>query len=234
MDVPLHHVLPAPAHRTTHTAAYATPLGQHDDRPWVGLCMVVSLDGSTVVDGASAGLSGDSDLAVMLQLRSIADVILVGAGTAASEGYGPPKTPGQRIGVVTRRGSVDTSSELFASGAGFVVTTESASFEERGVDVIRAGSDDVDLAAAIALIPSVCPGTAFVQAEGGATLNGALAEADLIDEMNITTSPAVVGGEGLRMVAGAPDLGHRFDLAQMTVDDESFVFSRWTRCRTSP
>lgn len=234
MDVPLHHVLPAPPHRTTQADAYAAPLGRHDDRPWVGLCMVASIDGSTVVDGASAGLSSDNDVGVLLQLRSIAHVVLVGAGTAASEGYGPPKTPGQRIAVVTGRGSVDTSSELFTSGAGFVITTESATFEERGVDVIRAGSEQVDLAAAIASIPSVRPGATFVQAEGGATLNGALAASDLIDEMNITTSPASVGGDGRRLVAGAPDLSHRFDLEQMLVDDESFVFSRWIRRRTSP
>jgi len=234
MDVPLHHVLPAPAHSTTPGAAYAAPLGRRSDRPWVGLCMVVSIDGSTVVDGASAGLSSDNDFAVLIQLRSIADVILVGAGTVASEGYGPPKTPGQRVAVVTRGGSVDTSSELFTSGAGFVITTESATFEERGVDVIRVGSDEVDLDAAIPLIPSVCPGATFVQAEGGATLNGALAAADLVDEMNITTSPAIVGGDGSRLVAGAPDLGQRFDLEQMVIDGESFVFSRWIRRRTSP
>ena len=234
MDVPLHHVLPAPAHPTTQADAYAAPLGRHRDRPWVGLCMVVSLDGSTVVDGASAGLSSDNDVAVLLQLRSIADVVLVGAGTAASEGYGPPKTPGQRIAVVTGRGSVDTSSELFASGAGLVITTEAATFQERGVDVIRAGSEHVDLAAAIARIPSVCPGASFIQAEGGASLNGALSDADLIDEMNITTSPAAVGGDGSRMINGARDLSQRFHLEQMLVDDESFVFSRWIRRRTSP
>lgn len=234
MDVPLHHVLPAPAHRTTPGDAYSAPLGRHRDRPWVALCMVASLDGSTVVDGASAGLSSDNDSDVLIQLRSIADVVLVGAGTADGEGYGPPKKPGQRIAVVTGRGSVDTSIELFTSGAGFVITTESASFEERGVDVIRAGSEHVDLTAAIAMIPSVCPGATFVQAEGGATLNGALADADLLDEMNITTSPAAVGGEGSRLIAGAGDHGHRFHLEQMLVDDESFVFSRWIRRRTSP
>ena len=36
--------------------AYAEPLGRHTDRPWVMLCMVASIDGSTVVDGRSAAL----------------------------------------------------------------------------------------------------------------------------------------------------------------------------------
>ena len=37
--------------------AYDAPLGALSDRPWVGLCMVNSIDGSTVVDGRSTELS---------------------------------------------------------------------------------------------------------------------------------------------------------------------------------
>ncbi len=227
----MQRLLPTPAATVSLEDAYGASLGTHPDRPWVGLCMVASIDGSTVVDGASAGLSSDNDTGVLLQLRSIADVIIVGAGTARSEGYGPPSKRGQRIGVVTRSGSVDTSSELFASGAGFVITTTSAEFEERGVDVIRVGDDDVDLAAAIRRIPEVSPGATFVQAEGGASLNGALADGDLFDELNLTTSPAVVGGDGPRLISGAGDLSSRYELAQMAIDDEAFVFSRWRRRR---
>lgn len=227
----MQRLLPPPAANVSIAEAYSGPLGTTADRPWIGLCMVASIDGSTVVDGASAGLSGDNDMAVLLQLRSVADVIVVGAGTASGEGYGPPSKPGQRIGVVTRSGSVDTSSELFSSGSGFVITTTTSVFEERGVDVIRAGGDDVDLDAAFRRIRDVAPGASFVQAEGGAALNGALAEADLLDELNVTMSPAVVGGGGPRLTRDASDVSSRYELAQMLVDDESFVFSRWRRRR---
>ncbi len=229
----MQRLLPAPAENVTLEEAYAHPLGSHDDRPWVGLSMVASIDGSTVVDGASAGLSSDNDSGVLLRLRAIADVIIVGAGTARGEGYGPPSKPGQRIGVVTRSGSVDTTTDLFTSGAGFVITTSSAEFEERGVDVIRAGTEEVDLAAAIKRIPDVSPGATFVQAEGGPSLNGALADADLLDELNLTTSPALVGGDGPRLLNGASDVSSRYELAQLVVDDEAFVFSRWRRRRAA-
>lgn len=227
----MQRLLPSPVANVTLDEAYAGPLGSHSDRPWIGLSMVTSIDGSTVVDGASAGLSSDNDTAVLLRLRSIADVIIVGAGTARGEGYGPPSKPGQRIGVVTRSGSVDTATDLFTSGAGFVITTTSAEFEERGVDVIRVGTDDVDLPEAVRRIPDVCPGARFVQAEGGPTFNGALANADLLDELNLTTSPAIVGGDGPRLVHGAGDVTSRYELAQIVVDDEAFVFSRWRRRR---
>ena len=223
--------LPAPGAAITLDEAYASPLGSHDDRPWVGLSMVSSIDGSTVVNGASAGLSSENDSGVLLRLRTIADVIIVGAGTAHGEGYGPPSKPGQRIGVVTRSGSVDTSTDLFASGAGFVITTTSAEFDERGVDVLRVGKNEVDLSTAIRRIPEMSPGATFVQAEGGPSLNGALADADLLDELNLTTSPAIVGGDGPRLIKGAVDLSSRYELEQLVVDDEAFVFSRWRRRR---
>jgi 5-amino-6-(5-phosphoribosylamino)uracil reductase len=195
--------------------------------------MVASLDGSTVVDGRSAGLSSSNDSGVLLQLRSVADLIVVGAGTARGEGYGPPSKPGQRIGVVTASGSIDASSELFSSGRGFVITTESAPPQPAGVDVIRAGRGEVDLAAALSMIPTLCPRCEFVQVEGGATLNGALASADLFDELNLTTSPILAGGIGPRLTTGADDVTQRFELAQLAIDEQSFVFSRWRRRRAT-
>lgn len=222
---------PDPADVVTIADAYAGPLGGHEDRPWVGLCMVASLDGSTVIDGASAGLSSDNDGDVLARLRAVADVVIVGSATASGEGYGPPKKDGQRIGVVTGSGSVDTSTELFTSGAGFVITNERAEFDERGVDVLRVGTDEVDLATAIRRIPELSPGATYVQAEGGASLNGALADADLLDEINVTTSPMTVGGDGPRIVDTTADHAHRYELAQVLIDDECFVFTRWLRRR---
>ena len=233
----MHMLLPvgtAPDHAadTTIERAYAAPLGTRPNGPWVGLCMVASIDGSTVVEGRSAELSSPNDSGVLHQLRAIADVIIVGAGTVRGEGYGPPKKQGQRIGVVTRSGSVDTSAPLFASGAGFLITTEHTELPPGSrIDVIRAGIDSVDLRAAIARFDTVHDAPRFVQAEGGALLNGALLDADLLDEINVTTSPLCVGGSGPRLATGAAQLGHRYDLAQLVVDEQSFVFSRWLRRR---
>ena len=165
---------------TDVASAYATPLGRRPDRPWVMLSMVASIDGSTVVGGRSEALSNPTDITVLSQLRSIADVVIVGAATAAGEGYGPPRKASQRIGVVTRSGSVDTTTDLFRSGAGFVVTTEDAvvdptSAGDSSVDVLRCGQGDVDLHEMVRRIPEVCPGASVIQAEGGPRLNGSFA-----------------------------------------------------------
>jgi len=228
----MRRLLPDPADDLAVETIYTSPLGRHIDRPWVSLSMVASIDGSTVVDGRSGDLSSQTDSAVLAQLRALADVIVVGAGTVRQEGYGPPRKPGQRIGVITSSGDVDTTAELFTSGAGFLISPEDADhIDPTGIDVLRAGNGSVDLARAIELLARMVGECALVQAEGGAALNGMLAEADVLDELNITTSPATVGGDGRRLTSGAAAHVHRYDLAQLAVDDEQFLYSRWLRRR---
>ena len=193
--------------------------------------MVASIDGSIAVAGTSGGLSSPTDAAVLGRLRQLADVIVVGSGTVSDEGYGPPRKRGQRIGVVTRSGNVDLSSALFRSGAAFLVTTDDADFDTGDLDVVRAGHGSVDVALAIDRIAELVPSCSLIQAEGGARLNGALLDADMIDEINVTTSPSAVGGDGPRLAVGAGAVGHRYELAQLAVDEQSFLYARWLRRR---
>ena len=67
-----------------------------------------------------------------------------------------------------------------------------------------------------------------MQAEGGPALNAALAAADVIDELNLTISPLVSGGDGPRVVTGAPPIGRRMDLAHV-LEDDGFLFTRYVR-----
>jgi riboflavin biosynthesis pyrimidine reductase len=219
---------------TTVAEAYDVERRPHPHRPWVGLCMVVSLDGAVTVDGSSGGLGNPNDRELLITLRRLADVIVVGAGTARGEGYGPPRKQGQRIGVVTNRGtaggSIDPTAALFTSGAGFLIAPDAAEVDA-DIEVLRAGEQVVDLALAISTLDRIVPELRYVQAEGGPTLNAALLAADLIDELDLTISPRVVGNQGPRMTAGAGPIDARFDLAHLLIDDDGFVFGRWTRRR---
>lgn len=229
MPPELRRLLPAPAATISIRAAYDLERPTHPDRPWVGLCMVSSLDGSIAVDGTSGTLGNPNDLDILLTLRTLADLLVVGAGTVSGEGYGPPKKPGQRIGVVTNRGSVDLDSELFTSGAGFVIANEQTEIDESRVDVLRAGRDRVDIAEAVSRLDEIAPGVRYVQAEGGASLNASLLDADLIDELALTMSPHLVGGAGPRITNGADEAMRGYTLAHLLADDEGYVFSRWLR-----
>jgi riboflavin biosynthesis pyrimidine reductase len=193
--------------------------------------MIASLDGAVVVDGRSGPLGNPTDRDVLLSLRELADAVLVGAGTARGEGYGPPGKRGLRVGVVTNSGALDLSRPLFTSGAGFLIVPDAADVDDSAVDVLRAGSERVDLALALAGLDSIVPGVRVVQAEGGPTLNAALLAADAVDELNLTISPRMVGGDSPRVVHGAAALDARFTLAHLLADDEQFVFGRWVRER---
>src|SRR3954462_3789788 len=177
-----------PSADITVREAYDVARPRPHGRPWVGICMVSSIDGSTVIDNHSRGLSSKADQEVLLTLRDLADVLIVGAATVRIEGYGPPRKPGQRVGVVSRTGDVDVTTPLFTSGAGFLIIPDDA--PHIPVESVRAGVGSVDFAAALGQLDA-----GFVQAEGGATLNGALAAADLIDEMNLTISPQIAAGD---------------------------------------
>ena len=197
-------------------------------RPWTALNMVTSIDGSAAIDGASGGLGNATDRRVLAALRNAADIIVVGAGTARREGYRQPRKVGQRIAVVTKSGRLDASSDLFASGAGLAVTTTRASVPT-GIEVLRSGVDEVDLVGALAQLAAILPAGAWAIVEGGPSLNGSLLSLDLIDEVNITTAPMLVGGAGQRMSSGATERLRQFDLVHQLIDSEQYVFSRWVR-----
>ncbi len=225
----IHRLLPAPPGSTTVEEAYVAERPAHAGRPWIGLCMVTSLDGSVAVDGGSAALGNANDVAVLRTLRSIADMIVVGAGTVRDEGYGAPAKAGQRIGVVTNSGSLDLGAELFTSGAGFLIAPASAAVDEDRVEVLRAGDDELDLVGALHRLHEIMPDVSYVQAEGGPGLNGALIDADLLDELDVTVSPRIVGGEGPRLTGGATERVREYQLAQLLADDDGFLFGRWLR-----
>jgi len=214
---------PNPSQDVTLRECYDVPRAPHPHRPWVMLCMISGLDGSTVVGTTSRGLSNPADQQLLLLLRTMADVVLVGAHTARVEGYGPPRSPHQRVAVVSRSARFDFDAPLWTSGQGVLVLPVDA--PPVPVPSVRAGHGSVDLTAALGQLDAK-----VVQAEGGPTLNGLLASADLIDELNLTISPQLSGGDGPRLTTGAGELGQRMDLAHL-LEDDGFLFTRWLRRR---
>jgi riboflavin biosynthesis pyrimidine reductase len=209
--------------------------------------MVASADGAQSVDGRSGGLSGAADRMIFTVLRSLADLILVGAGTVRAERYRPvqadevwaglrpPGAPVPAIAVVTGRLDLDPDSALFTAAAPdaqtIVITTGAAPPDQRAAiarnaRVIEAGQDRLDLAAAVSALHGL--GYASILTEGGPTLLGHLAEAGLIDELCLTTSPVLAAGSAWRIIRSPSACGARLSLTHVLHDD-GFLFSRYRR-----
>ena len=193
----------------------------------IELCMVASLDGSISLDGLSGGLSNTADRKVLSTLRVASGCVLVAAGTVRSEGYGTPVSPDLTVAVVTNSGSLDWDSPLFQSGQAVVITHRSASLPNK-IRSIRAGETSVDLIDAIDQLQALVPNDGYVQLEGGPTLNASLHQLDLIDAINLTVSPQIIGGAGQRMIESTDEHAYRFRL-QHAVTDGDCLFTRWLR-----
>ena len=199
------------------------------ERPAVRLNMIASIDGATAVAGLSGGLGGPADHALFAVLRAQADVVLVAAGTVRAEHYGPSKVP---VAVISRSCRLDWDSSFFTAAIAppIVITVAEAPARERTkaadlADVIIAGEQDVDLAAALGALAE--RGYAQVLAEGGPTLNGQLAAAGLLDELCLTVSPLLAGGEAKRILAGpALAAGPGWRLRSLCEQD-GFLFLRY-------
>ena len=224
-------LLPEPNDDVDLELAYA-PEPQPADRPFVRVNMISSVDGAIAVGGRSGALGGPADRRLFTVLRALADVILVGAGTMRAEHYGPARpVEGHAsvppIAVVTKSCELDWNSAFFTDAVArpIVVTTENAARSvPAGVDVIGCGKVDVDLARALKELGA--RGAQHVLVEGGPSLNGQLAAGGLIDELCLTISPRIVGGDGPRLVA-APEFSAALNLrTSHLLEEDGFYFLR--------
>jgi riboflavin-specific deaminase-like protein len=231
-------------------AAYAVDVVDAGGRADASFCrvnMISSLDGAATLRGRSGTLGDDQDQRLMSVLRSHADVVLVGSGTVAAEGYGGAavadadaawrtargRDAQPRFAVVSSRLQLEPRHPFFAEAVArpIVVTSESASRTRRDAlaevaDVVTAGGDRVDLAAALAELAA--RGLRSVLSEGGPGLFGALAEADLVDEACVTLSPMLVAGDAPRIAASAREIAHRMRLVH-AIPGDRMLFLRYAR-----
>lgn len=218
------------------------------DRPALRLNMIASLDGAASVGGRTAGLGGSADRALFAVLRSLSDLILVGAGTLRVEGYGPVELDGDAtarraalglagapaIAVLTRSCRLDWQSPLFtkADQRPLILTTDSSDAADRAraqavADVIVAGDTAVDLAVAMRCLAD--RGVANVLAEGGPHVSAQLAAAGLLDELCLTLAPQLVAGYAHRILDG-PELEQPASLELGHVlESDGYLFLRYRR-----
>jgi len=202
-------------------------LGSSELQEWLGTGtgvranMVASVDGRATVGGRVGSLTGPADQKLLVALRGWCDVLLVGSGTVRAEGYGAIDLPEEIVAIRERRGQMpqpvvailtasldlDPSLPLFAdarpdtrpwlvtvAGAGRARLDPYAHIVE-----VAAGPDErPSVEAALEVLRAA--GLRRVLSEGGPTVLGHLLGQGLVDQLFVTVSPVVVGGEGIRIV----------------------------------
>ena len=207
--------------------------------------MISTLDGAITIQGRSGSIGGPADRAVFQVLRALADVVLVGAGTARAERYGPARldAPSRQlrrqqgkpavppIAVVSRAGDLDWSAPFFTEAEERPIVFTSAAVDEATrhraeavAEVVVAGEARVDPRIAIGHLDR--SGYHSVLLEGGPGLNADVVAAGLLDELCLTISPRVVAGSGPRVLAG-PELPHPLELEIVhLLEEDGFLFYR--------
>jgi riboflavin biosynthesis pyrimidine reductase len=199
-------------------AAYEYPTSAE---PVVRANMVASVDGASHLDGRSGPLSTRADQRLLGILRQLADVILVGAGTARAEHYGTVpvraayedrrRAAGQLaappIAVISRRLDLDPDGPLFGDAVArtIVLTCADAPADRRDrlaahADVLDVGTDRVDVGRAVDALAEL--GHRRIVCEGGPTVLAQLAGAGRLNELCVTTSPLLAGGAAARLLNG--------------------------------
>jgi riboflavin biosynthesis pyrimidine reductase len=225
------------------------------DGRWVRANFAVTVDGAIELDGRSGGIGGAEDRRVFAHLRTLADVVLVGAGTARTEGYGAVRidaearerrerrgqAPAVPVAVVTARAALDPTARLFTEsasegGARPVVVTCAAAPQE-AVDALRAvaevlvcGEGAVDISLALDLLAA--RGLRRALCEGGPSLLATLVTGNLLDELCLTSAP-LLGGGGHGGLLGREALPAPVRLAvhAMATDGEGTVFTSYRPIR---
>lgn len=227
---------------------YAVP---QTARRWLRVNMVSTLDGAaTGSDGRSGTINTGADHVVFELLRVLSDVLLIGSGTARIEGYSPvgqdPELAARRgalgrdtvlpLAILTRAGRLPAP--LLQAPPGVVLAITHAASPglpalrgALGTDhVLVAGDADIDLAAALTHLAD--RGLAHVLGEGGPHLLGSFLAAGLVDELDVTFSPVVVGGAHGRIVAG---VAHEQGLLpRALVEQDGTLMGRWLRVPSAP
>lgn len=219
-------------------------------RPYVILNMTSTVDGRASIGGRSGAIGDVADRQLFHALRASVDAVMAGAGTVRVERYGriiaDAAARNRRSArglseeplacVVSGRLSLPTDLPLLAVDAARVVMITASQSTlppcPAQVDYLRAGRDgQLDLPVALNELGERF-GVGTLLCEGGPHLNAQLLLAGLVDELFLSLSPKLAGGEdgtgeALRIVAGV-QLAQPLELDLLSVlESSSTLFLRY-------
>jgi riboflavin-specific deaminase-like protein len=234
-----------PEHRTTSPEELASGLRLHElappDRPYLGINMVSSLDGKATLDWRTKGLSTEIDRRLFHHLRTQADAVMVGAGTAREERYGRMTKNDELSAKRVAEGRAAEAVAVVVSGrldlppdlpllnepdqAVLIATGSEAELPGLGahVEYVRVGDDLPRLMAELDE-----RGVRSVLCEGGPMLNSFLFAAGIVDELFLTLNPKILAGAAALTIVAGRELVEPVELDLVSVAEaEGELYTRW-------
>jgi len=225
------------------------------ERPYVVLNMISTADGRASIGGRTRAIGGPADRELFHGLRAAVDAVMVGAGTLRAERYGRIIRDQSRRRLRHEQGLAEEPLACVVS-CGLALPPDIPLLAEptaRVVIVTSSAASLPDCAAQVEYVRSTRQGTLDLRAalatlrerfavtlllcEGGPHLNVSLLAAGLADELFLTLSPKLAGGDAgdsLRILAGR-ELRPAVELALLGVlSGDSEVFLRYGVCPSAP
>jgi riboflavin-specific deaminase-like protein len=212
------------------------------DRPYLGINMVSSLDGKATLDWRTKGLSTEVDRRLFHHLRTQADAVMVGAGTAREERYGRITKNDELRQKRQNEGLVPDALAVIVSGRLALPPDLPLLNDPEQRVVIATGSDEelpglegeVEYARVGDDLPRLLAylherhGVRSVLCEGGPTLNSFLFAAGLVDELFLTMNPKLLGGASALTIVAGRELVEPAEPSLVSVaEHEGELFTRW-------
>ena len=219
------------------TSNRAPRITHHASRPFVFLNMAMTADGKiATANRAVSSFGSKRDLEHLYELRTTADAVMAGARTLDLNkillGSGGERFKKIRLEnglgeyslrvIVSGSGSIDPNAAIFRKRfSPIIILTSGRASKPRlhrlrtlADDVLVCGKTEIDFDQALRWLREKWHVKRLL-CEGGGELNSALFRAGLVDELNLTVCPKILGGrhaptiaegEGIRRLAGAAQL----------------------------
>jgi riboflavin-specific deaminase-like protein len=218
-------------------------------RPYTIINAIGTLDGRGAVGGKSTPIGSEVDHRLMRNIRANVDAVLVGAGTLRSEDltlsvYEPLARRRRERGmakqplsiILTSSGNVPADRRIFDPNAESDVLIFAGSHASRQ-DLVRLSrlatvrrSSATGISELEEMLETLADEFAVrhLLVEGGPKVNHSFLEARLVDELFLTLSPKISGGDSRSLVDGKelPHKGDSFNLVSAHLSD-SEIYLRY-------
>lgn len=205
-------------------------------KPYVILNSAMTLDGKIATKNGSSKISGKEDLERVHEIRKDCDGIMVGIGTILADDprLTVHKIPGKKSDnpirvAVDNKARTPIDFRILNDDADTIIAVSNHCLENnpnadfgavlrakelsKKCDVFYSSSDSVNLEEFMEYLYS--KGIKTLMLEGGSTLNFAMLESGLIDEVRVCIAPMVIGGTESKTFFDGPGFDFMEDAVQL-------------------